>query len=73
MVGRLIKVAKGITWPLNCQEAKVVQETLSCRVVRKDPFQAIQTVFGIDVGFENKNTITPAAAVVLEFSSLVVR
>lgn len=60
------------TWPSTIQEAKVLQETLSCRVVRRDHFQAIHTVAGIDVGFENGNTTTRAAVVVLQFPSLVV-
>jgi|TARA_B100001971_G_C18243408_1_gene572486 deoxyribonuclease V len=58
--------------PLTIQEAKVLQETLSCCVVQKDYFQAIRTVAGIDVGFYDANMMMRAAVVVLQFSSLVV-
>ncbi len=67
-----MKIPEITTWPSTIQEAKVLQETLSCRVVRKDHFRAIHTVAGIDVGFEDGNTVTRAAAMVLQFPSLVV-
>ena len=49
-----------------------MQETLSCRVVRTDRFQAMQAVAGIDVGFLHGQTVTRAAVVVVRLPSLEV-
>ncbi|HIB54698.1 MAG TPA: endonuclease V, partial [Nitrospirales bacterium] len=67
-----MKIPEITAWPSSIQEAKVLQETLSCRVVRRDHFQTIHTVAGVDVGFEDGNTITRAAVVAFGFPSLVV-
>ena len=39
-------------------------------LILRDDFKEIKTVAGVDVGFEENNTITRAAVVVLDFESL---
>ena len=67
-----MKIPEITAWPSSIHAAKVLQETLSCRVVRRDHFQTTHTVAGVDVGFEDGNTITRAAVVAFGFPSLVV-
>ncbi len=50
----------------------MIQETMSGRVLKQDHVDPVRTVAGVDVGFEERNTITRAAVVVLHFPSLVV-
>lgn len=58
-------------WDVSPKEAIAIQESLMDRVVLHDDFGEIKTVAGVDVGFEENNTITRAAVVVLDFESLV--
>ncbi len=55
---------------LTPQEAIAQQRELAERVVKQNQFGSIRRVAGVDVGFEEKNTISRAAAVVLSFPEL---
>ena len=52
-------------------EAREVQQKLRHRVITQDAFHEVRYVAGIDVGFEQQNTITRAAVAVLTFPELV--
>lgn len=57
-------------WDLTPKEAISLQQQLREFVRTEDDYGAIDTVAGVDVGFEQKNTITRAAVAVLSFPSL---
>jgi len=57
-------------WDVSPKEAIAIQESLLDRVVIGDAFGEIKTVAGVDVGFEENNTITRAAIAVLDFETL---
>lgn len=57
-------------WELTPREAIALQKTLRGYVRVEDDFGEITTVAGVDVGFEQKNTITRAAVAVLAYPSL---
>lgn len=52
------------------KQAIALQKQLAQRVCLDDHFGKITTVAGVDVGFENKNTIARAAVAVLSFPDL---
>lgn len=58
------------SWQVTAQEAIAIQESLRDQVICEDRFGDIQTVAGIDVGFEEGGGITRAAVVVLRFPEL---
>ena len=58
-------------WQVTTQEAIAIQESLRHLVIREDRFAPLQTVAGVDVGFEAGGTITRAAVVVLRYPDLV--
>jgi deoxyribonuclease V len=57
-------------WELSPKEAIAVQKQLREYVRVEDDYGDIHTVAGVDVGFEQNNTITRAAVAVLSFPSL---
>ena len=57
-------------WDVRPKEAIAIQKSLLDRIRIEDDFGAVKTVAGIDVGFENGNTITRAAIAVLDFETL---
>ena len=57
-------------WDVSPQQAKEIQNDLKTKVILYDQLPDIHYVAGIDVGFENKNTITRAAIAVLKFPEL---
>jgi len=57
-------------WDLTPKAAIALQQQLRTHVVVADRFGEVQRVAGVDVGFEENNTITRAAVAVLEFPSL---
>ncbi len=61
------------SWELSPQQAIALQQQLRPYVRVEDDFAAIGTVAGVDVGFEQDNTITRAAVVVLNYPSLTLR
>lgn len=52
------------------KEAIAIQNRLKDKVIREDRIGRINTVAGVDVGFEDKGRITRAAVAILEFPSL---
>ena len=59
-------------WDVSPKEAIAIQKALQSHVILTDNFGDLKTVAGVDVGFENDNTITRAAIAVLDFQSLEV-
>ncbi len=59
-------------WNVSIAEAKAIQEELRQKVVLKDQFGNVRFVAGVDVGFEEQNTIARTAIVVLTFPDLKV-
>ena len=57
-------------WDVTPKEAIEIQKALQSRVNLTDDFGEIRTVAGVDVGFEENNTITRAAIAVLDFETL---
>ncbi len=57
-------------WPTSPDAAIVVQEELRSRISLEDDFGPVQTVAGVDVGFEADNSVARAAVVVLTYSTL---
>ncbi|MGB1581254.1 MAG: endonuclease V, partial [Nevskiales bacterium] len=57
-------------WKLTPKEAIALQKNLAGRVVLEDQMTAMQTVAGVDVGFEDGGATTRAAVVVLELDGL---
>jgi len=60
----------GIEWPGDVAAARAIQDALRSRVVREDRLGPVNTVAGIDVGFEDHGRITRAAVVLLDFPGL---
>jgi deoxyribonuclease V len=60
-------------WDVTPAEAVVIQKRLRDQVICRNELDAVHRVAGVDVGFEQKNTITRAAVVVLDFPSLTLR
>lgn len=58
------------SWDLSPKEAIALQQRLRRHIRIEDDFGPVRTVAGVDVGFEQKNTITRAAVAVLAFPSL---
>ena len=57
-------------WDVSPKEAIEIQESLTENVRLVDDFDEIRTVAGVDVGFEDDNTVTRAAVVVLDIETL---
>ena len=57
-------------WDVSPQEAVKIQQALQKRLVRQDDFGKIKNVAGVDVGFEEDNTVTRAVVAVLDFQIL---
>jgi deoxyribonuclease V len=57
-------------WDVTPAEARAIQGELRNRLVTRDDFTDIQTVAGVDVGFEERGAVTRAAVVVLRFPEL---
>ncbi len=57
-------------WGLTPKEAMALQARLAAAVVRRDDFGEVDSVAGVDVGFEDGGATTRAAVVVLDAGSL---
>jgi len=68
-----MKVHRLHPWPDTTAEATALQRELSSKVVTEDRLGPVRHVAGIDVGFEQANTITRAAVVVLSYPDLELR
>ena len=60
------------SWEVTAQEAIAIQLSLSAQVIHEDRLGQIETVAGIDVGFEDGGATTRAAVVALNFPELAV-
>ncbi len=65
-----MKTPQQIYWPENIAEARAIQEQLRSRVITENRLGAVNTVAGVDVGFEEKGKITRAAVAALHFPQL---
>lgn len=63
-------IASAPLWPTNVADAIAVQNTLRGAVITEDRLGAVQHVAGLDVGFEQQNTVVRAAIAVLDFPAL---
>lgn len=59
-------------WDLSAREARFLQAELATRIVLEDRIGSVQRVAGVDVGFEQKGSVTRAAIAVLSFPELEV-
>ncbi len=59
-----------IEWPSDVAAAREIQEALRSKVVREDRLGPVNTVAGVDVGFEDRGKTTRAAVAVLTFPGL---
>lgn len=57
-------------WDMTPAQARELQRRLAGQVVTEDRFGGVRHVAGVDVGFEQGNTVTRAAVVVLDIDSL---
>lgn len=57
-------------WDVTPEVAIAIQRRLRDAVIREDQLPAVQTVAGVDVGFEDEGRVTRAAIVVLTFPEL---
>jgi len=57
-------------WDVTPGEAREIQERLRAEVIANDMLGAVRYVAGVDVGFEENNTVTRAAVAVLTFPTL---
>lgn len=60
-------------WDVTPKEAVAIQGRLQDQVVLEDRFGPVRFVAGVDVGFEDDNTVTRAAVAVLSFPELEFR
>jgi deoxyribonuclease V len=66
----VIRLQHSHPWRVSPKEAIQIQQQLRGLVRIGDEFGTLRRVAGVDVGFEQNNTITRAAVAVLDFSSL---
>ena len=57
-------------WPKSTADAKAIQEKFRSKIITTNQLKRVNTVAGIDIGFENKGKITRAAIAVLNFPDL---
>lgn len=57
-------------WDVSPQEAIAIQERLRPAVIGQDKLGRVRYVAGLDIGFQEKNTITRAAVAVLTYPDL---
>lgn len=60
----------GVSWPVNTAQAIALQQQWRETVIREDGFDRVDTVAGLDVGFEDRNRRARAAVAVLSFPDL---
>ena len=65
-----MRLAHRHSWQVTPKQAIAIQNRLRAKVITRDEFGEINTVAGVDVGFENDGKITRAAIAVLSFPSL---
>ena len=65
-----MRLAHRHSWHVTPKQAIAIQNRLRTEVITRDEFGEINTVAGVDVGFENKGKVTRAAIAVLTFPAL---
>lgn len=60
-------------WDLTPKEAIALQRQLAGHVLVADHYGEVRRIAGVDVGFEQNNTVTRAAVAVLEYPALTLR
>lgn len=65
-----MQVPSNLAWDLTPEQARARQKELALRVREQNELRPVATVAGVDVGFEQNNTIARAAVVVLSFPEL---
>lgn len=60
-------------WTLTPREAVTLQREMAPRVVTQDRLGEVRCVAGVDVGYEERGTVTRAAVALLDFPALSVR
>jgi deoxyribonuclease V len=70
-LSKKMKIPEGLRWDLSPQAAVEQQRALAERVRPVDDLGPVNSVAGVDVGFEEGNTVARAAVVVLEFPLLL--
>lgn len=58
------------SWQIDYQQAKQVQMELRTLVRQSDGFDRIDSIAGVDVGFEDNNTVARAAIAILHYPGL---
>lgn len=66
-----MQVPLDLNWNLTPEQARAQQHALAERVREQNELGPVSSVAGVDVGFEDNNTIARAAVVVLSFPDLV--
>ena len=61
------------SWNLSPKEAIALQRELAGHVLITDRYDEVRRIAGVDVGFEQNNTITRAAVAVLDYPSLTLQ
>jgi len=61
------------SWDLTPKEAIAVQRQLARHVLIADRYGEVRRIAGVDVGFEQNNTITRAAVAVLDYPALTLQ
>lgn len=59
------------TWPVSIPDARQCQLELRDQVIVGNAFNAVNSVAGVDVGFEKDGTITRAAVAILSYPELI--
>jgi deoxyribonuclease V len=65
-----MKIPTDINFPTTIEAARKVQNQLRSQVILEDRLSPLQTLAGVDVGFEDGYRLTRAAVVVLSFPEL---
>lgn len=65
-----MKVKKLHSWKVTPEQAKSIQNQLRSKLIRRDEFEEIHTVAGVDVGMNRKQSMAKAAVVVLSYPGL---
>jgi deoxyribonuclease V len=66
-------IPRSHNWNLTAEAAIALQQSLRSQIILTDQFGSVQTVAGVDVGFEDGGEMTRAAVVVLSFPELQVQ
>lgn len=65
-----MKIPQNLNWNLSAQQASAQQKSLAVQVRDHNELGIVKTVAGVDVGFEENNTIARAAVVIHSFPEL---